>query len=654
MQRIMRHILRGIAPLAGLLLLVPLWGVNPAWCAATPASALTTAGAHSFVPIRTQTPRQTLETFLHIAGELDQMVAEYGLDATSDRRETYDRLILLIDQAGALVDGSLLPEGLRPQVTTATVIYLLDILGRIDLPPLESVPGSGQADIPDYWVLPGTPIRIVRDPDGPREFEYLFSAKTHEDAPRFLRGIDELPLRSQAGVENWSLALSQITGPAIPAAVVVGMPGPLKALWLETPVWKVLLTVVLYLLLLASALLLHRWGRRRKGREGRASMAARSIAPLWILGLLWWLEPLINYQLNISGDFQALFSVGVVATRYIAGAWLLWYAVLAVFEYIARPGSGDAQNADSQMLLLVGKTLALFGVFVVLSTGAQAVGLPVLSIVAGLGVGGLAVALSIRPTLENMIGGIILYLDHPVRVGDFCSFGDKLGTVESIGLRTIKLRGRDRTLITVPNAEFANMELVNWARCDKMLFTSTICLRHETTSDQLRHVLVKVSEMFHAHPKIESQTVRIRLVDIGPSALEVNIRVYALTREWNEFFAIREDVLLRVKDLVHGSGARFAFPAQSVYLSQDWQEDESLRESAVGEVEQWRRSGSLPFPNPSPRRLRELEGSLDWPPRGSVSREWQEPQASEPLSRNGGDGDGAADDQATETHKRRD
>lgn len=372
---------------------------------ASPAVMGSPIATEQFRAIRTDTPRQTLETFLYIGDELDQMVAEYGLDATSDEREKYDRLNLLIDQAGALIDSSLLPEGSRQQVTSATVIYLLDILGRVDLPPPETVPGSDHPDLPSSWIVPGTPIRIARITEGPRENEYLFSAKTHIDALRFLRGISSLPLRSRVDIDSWSEALSQITGPLIPASLVLGMPEPLKQLWLATPIWKILLALILYLLLTMSALLLNRLGRSPKPRPTPADLVARSVAPLWVLLALWWLEPTIAYQLNISGDFLAIVSITIVATRYIAGAWLLWYATLAVFEYIARPHSDGTEKANSQMVLLMGKTIAVFGVFVTLSSGAQAVGLPVLSIVAGLGVGGLAVALSIRPTLENLIGG---------------------------------------------------------------------------------------------------------------------------------------------------------------------------------------------------------------------------------------------------------
>ena len=154
----------------------------------------------------------------------------------------------------------------------------------------------------------------------------------------------------------------------------------------------------------------------------------------------------------------------------------------------------------------------------------------------------------------------MLYLDQPIRIGDFCTFGDKTGTVEAIGVRTTKVRALDRTLINVPNSALADMQLINWAKCDRMLISATIGLRYETDSDQLRYVLVKFREMLHAHPKIDRDTVRVRFAGYGASSLDIGVRIYALTREWNEFHAIREDVFLRMKDIVEESGTGFAFP----------------------------------------------------------------------------------------------
>lgn len=254
---------------------------------------------------------------------------------------------------------------------------------------------------------------------------------------------------------------------------------------------------------------------------------------------------------------------------------------------------------------------------------------------AGLGVGGLGVALAIRPTVENLIGGLVLYMDRPVRIGDYCSFGSHTGIVESIGMRSTQIRALDRTLVSVPNATFADMEIVNWAQCDMMLIRTTVGLRYETDPDQLRYVLVKMREMFHAHPKIDRDTIRVRFVGYGASSLDVEIRVYALTQEWNNFYAIREDVLLRVNEIVKESGTGFAFPSQTVYMGRDDGLDKDRSEAALEKVKSWRRSGQLPFPKLSASRMEKLAGTLDYPPFGSPdarSSKTQPTGASEPLS----------------------
>jgi MscS family membrane protein len=194
----------------------------------------------------------------------------------------------------------------------------------------------------------------------------------------------------------------------------------------------------------------------------------------------------------------------ILATILIhAGAvWLLWLVVLAIFERIIQARGIPENSFDAHLWRLGARTIGTVASVVIIGNAAQVLGLPLYSVVAGLGIGGLAVALAIRPTLENLIGGIMLYLDQPVRVGDFCSFGDKTGTVETIGLRTTKIRALDRTLISIPNAALADMQLINWAKCDRMLITRPSVLRYETENDQLRHVLVKFREMLHAHPKI--------------------------------------------------------------------------------------------------------------------------------------------------------
>lgn len=209
------------------------------------------------------------------------------------------------------------------------------------------------------------------------------------------------------------------------------------------------------------------------------------------------------------------------------------------------------------------------------------------------------------------------------------------GTVEKIGARSTQIRALDRTLIAIPNAKFADMEIINWAQCDRMLIDTTIGLRYETTPDQLRYVLVKLREMFHAHPRIDPETVRVRFTGFGASSQDIRIRVYALTREWNDFHAIREDVLLRTSDIVDEAGTSFAFPSQTLYMGRDDGLDEERSRAALQEVKAWRRSWKLPFPRLPKEKLDKLEGTLDYPPRGSPDAftEGEETgQMAEPLS----------------------
>jgi MscS family membrane protein len=207
--------------------------------------------------------------------------------------------------------------------------------------------------------------------------------------------------------------------------------------------------------------------------------------------------------------------------------------------------------------------------------------------------------------------------------------------VEAIGMRSIQLRARDRTVITVPNATFADMEIINWARCDMMLILATIGVRYETRVDQIRYLLARLREVCLAHPKIDNDTIRVRFSGYGASSQDINIRIYALTRDWNEYFAIQEDILLRVADIVEEAGTGFAFPSQTLYLGRDDGIDTETGDMVSGKVAEWRAAGELPFPNMSRAQRQRLADTLDYPPSGSPDRirsEAVEAEAAEPLS----------------------
>jgi MscS family membrane protein len=220
-------------------------------------------------------------------------------------------------------------------------------------------------------------------------------------------------------------------------------------------------------------------------------------------------------------------------------------------------------------------------------------GVHVITILAGLGVGGIAVALAAQKTLENFIGGITLYADQPVRVGEFCRFGGTVGTVEEVGLRSTRVRTLDRTVVTIPNSEFSNLQIENFARRDLIWYHPTIHLRYETTPDQLRYILVEVHRMLYAHPKVDSASARIRFIGFDSSSLTLEVFSYVTVTDYGEYLEVAEDLNLRIMDIVAASGSRFALPSQTTYLEEGRGLDPDRARAVEAQVQEWRERHEL-------------------------------------------------------------
>jgi len=222
--------------------------------------------------------------------------------------------------------------------------------------------------------------------------------------------------------------------------------------------------------------------------------------------------------------------------------------------------------------------------------------------------------------VENVFGGITLIVDQPVRVGDFCRFGDRVGTVEEIGLRSTRVRTLDRTVVAIPNAEFAALHLENFAPRDRIWLHTTLGLRYETTPDQLRHVLVELRALLYAHPRVDPAPARVRLIGFGAYSLDVEVFAYVRTSSFDEFLAVREDLYLRFMDVVAASGTGFAFPSQTLYVASDAGMDHERADAAEARVREWRARGDLCLPEFPPARVAALQASLDYPPNGAAAR----------------------------------
>jgi MscS family membrane protein len=208
-------------------------------------------------------------------------------------------------------------------------------------------------------------------------------------------------------------------------------------------------------------------------------------------------------------------------------------------------------------------TLFLIAILSVLSSW----GYNTSAILAGLGVGGLAIALAAQKTIENLFGGISVIGDRPVLVGDDCRFGNRTGTVMHIGLRSTRIRTADRTIISVPNAQFSAMELENISVRDKIWFHPTLNLRRDTTSDQLTQVLSSLREILAGNPKVEAGKIPVRFIGVGAYSLDIEIVVYITTSDYDEFLEIQQDLLIQMLQAVERAGTALAVPLQESFSS---------------------------------------------------------------------------------------
>ncbi|KPF90571.1 mechanosensitive ion channel protein MscS [Rhodopseudomonas sp. AAP120] len=253
---------------------------------------------------------------------------------------------------------------------------------------------------------------------------------------------------------------------------------------------------------------------------------------------------------------------------WIALSWIIWRVVDALGEFtIARMtlrGRLSMLSAVTFIRRAVKFALVAFAVI----AGLNALGYNVTAGLAALGIGGIAIALGAQKTIEHLVGSLTLVTDQPMRVGDFCKFGETMGTIEDIGMRSTRIRTLDRTLITVPNGTLAALPIENFSRRDKFWYHPTLDLRYETTPDQLRTLMASMREMLLDHPKVDSPG-RVRMIGFGPNSLKVEIFSYVHAMDVDEFLEVQEELSLRLMELVEEAGTGFALASQTLYLARD-------------------------------------------------------------------------------------
>jgi MscS family membrane protein len=350
------------------------------------------------------------------------------------------------------------------------------------------------------------------------------------------------------------------------------MPDPLVN-WklLDTPVWRWLALALLAAILVALSRVVCRltlaWAMpamKRLAPRINSFPIDAFMGPLRLLLValgfragMEWIEP--------SPQLARFLERAVALVFFWALAWLAMRVVDMAMVHVRSTLQSKHRTFAHSVLPLTTRVIKIVIAVLAVVTVLSNWGYNTTTILAGLGVGGVAIALAAQKTIENLFGGIAVISDRPVVVGDLCKFGDRSGTVEDIGLRSTRIRTADRTLVTVPNGAFSMMTLENFSRKDKTWFHLMLNLRRDTTPDQMRGLLRSLTQILQQSPKVEVGNRPVRFVGVGTYSLDLDINAYFSTTDDDELAAIQEELYLAILDAVEAQGTALALPTQAFY-----------------------------------------------------------------------------------------
>ncbi len=569
MRRPRHWLIRALEPLATLVL------VTIALLSVLLMAGLPSAQSYlpnPLAPPDTASPRATLTSLQAEVDAAEKLmratyarhIKEPGFFMSKQTEEAQDLIRAHLELAMRTLDLSEVPPANRYKTALETTMLLEEIFDRVGLPNPGAIPDAPMMKAlvdkgeRQQWTVPQTEIRIARVEKGAHAGEYLFTPDSVSRAYEFYQRVRAIA--PPDGFDFYSFyALSP--GELVPPkwyAYIQKLPPWYHEVYIDSAHWQWLALGLTLLIALSVCYAIH-----RMVRPGRF-LAAR--LPHWLNTLVLPLSVLIAISLassfidllNFTGPVQRIIATSFDVVLYLPLAWLAVVVCNRMADWVSSAWSAQRYSFDTGIVRVAIRIVGIFTATALLTYGANQIGVPLVGILAGLGVGGLAVALAAQPTIENFIGGIMIYADRPVRVGDYGKFGSVTGMVEEIGIRSTRIRQLDRSILTVPNSEFSKAQITNYSNRDRLVFTTTIGLAYGTKEKQLRAILKKMRAMLTAHPRVNPDKVGVRFAGFGDQSLLVAIVAELAHTGNDELHTVSEDLNLHMFNVVEKSGAELA------------------------------------------------------------------------------------------------
>lgn len=532
-------------------------------------------------PIDTSSPRATLRGFIEVMnegtalgyGHVQEYLASTKLYLSPEDMDAIQATQYRLEAAERALDFSALPPAMVRESSRRLTIQLKDILDRIALPPIESVPDAAAMAGAEFkrWTIPGTEIRIARVETGPRAGEYLFSSETASRLPEFYEkvevlhrpgatdGLYEFINYSPAGV---ALALHRV----VPPRWLLATPRWAEARFLDQPVWRWLGILIVLGSGFTVVAFCYYLSRRWANPDTSAGRWAGLIRPVSLVIVAPITAIIVAEALRVSGVVGKGLTLSLWTVSYLALTWLVWVIGTAVAESVIRVERLRAGSIDSQLIRLALRLVTTVLAIAILIEGANRVGLPAYSVLAGLGVGGLAVALAGQQTLANLLGSLIIMFEKPFTIGDWIKVNDTEGTVEDVGFRSTRIRTSYDSLVTIPSSQLANSTIDNLALREHREVKTVLNLTYDTPVAKIESFVEGIKQLLGTHPDTRKDNVQVSFHDFGPHSLDILVKFLVKAPNRLAELAERQRILLEILRLAEANGVRFAFPTQTLHI----------------------------------------------------------------------------------------
>jgi MscS family membrane protein len=538
-------------------------------------------------PVETMSPRATLIGFIECVNKRyaiglgpKGMLSHYldsgrlYADETEENglREMYATRLLPAN----FMDLSRIPDASKMETTWRLSSQLKEILDRLPIPPSAAIPDAAmmEAEGKQSWRIPGTEIIIERINSGPRLGDYLFSAETVSKIPAFYAAIKDMPYRETATPDFYNYTFHYPSGLAmffrhiIPVRWFMTLPAWTQSLVADQPVWRWVTIIVLMGLFLGITQTSRYFARRLSGPD-------RDQDPTWELlpfVTLVVITPSFSWffseVMRVSGIIYTSFNVFFWGTFFIALTWLVWKGGQILAEAIIAGNEMKAVSIDSQIIRLSFRLLSLILSLALMTEGANRLGMPAYSILTGLGIGGLAVALAAQHTLANLLGSLIIMFEKPFRVGHWIKAGTVEGVIEDVGFRSTRIRTHQNSVVSVPSSDLVNQSIENMTTRRFRVARRQIFFSLKTPIDKIEALMQDIRDIIHAGGHDDQHFAEVILKSISSKGYEIMFDFKVRAHNEAEELKEQQRILLAIAHEAERDGIQFSRYGDWLDLSQ--------------------------------------------------------------------------------------